>query len=61
MMRFWKISSLLPTYTGQEGDTAHSIARLFVIDESLLRRVNRIPPGGDLNPGTRIRIPPQTP
>ena len=48
-------------YTVQEGDTAHGIAHLFVIDESLLRRVNQIPPGDDFKPGTRIRIPPQTP
>lgn len=48
-------------YTVQEGDTAYSIARLFVVDEALLRRVNRIPPGVDFTPGARIRIPPQTP
>jgi hypothetical protein len=48
-------------YTVQEDDTAHSIARLFVVDEALLRRVNRIPPGDDFAPGAHIRIPPQTP
>ena len=48
-------------YTVQEGDTANGVARLFVVDESLLRRINRIPPGDDLEPGILIRIPPQTP
>ena len=48
-------------YTVQAGDTAYGIARLFVVDETLLRRVNRVPPGGDFEPGTLIRIPPQTP
>ena len=44
-------------YTVQEGDTVAGIARLFVISEDGLRRANRIPEGGEFNPGDNIWIP----
>ena len=45
-------------YTVQEGDTADSIARLFVVRLDDVLSVNRIPLGGDVEPGQRIWIPP---
>lgn len=46
------------TYTVQESDTADSIARLFVVRLDDILNVNRIPLGGDVEPGQRIWIPP---
>ncbi|NLG34085.1 MAG: LysM peptidoglycan-binding domain-containing protein [Lentisphaerae bacterium] len=47
-------------YTVQEGDTVEGIARLFVVRQDDIRRVNAIPVGTDVNPGQRIKIPPST-
>ena len=44
-------------YVVQEGDTAAGIARLFVVSEDELRRVNQISDGGDFAHGVRIWIP----
>ena len=44
-------------YTVQDDDTVYSIARLFVISEEDLRWANRIPDGGEFNPGDSIWIP----
>ena len=46
-------------YTVQEGDTVASIARLFVVSEDELRRVNHVPDGDELAPGRMIWIPAQ--
>jgi hypothetical protein len=46
------------TYTVQEGDTAEGIARLFVVPLDDFLSVNRIPLGGDVEPGQRMWIPP---
>ena len=45
-------------YTIQEGDTAESIARLFVVDLDDLLDLNHIRPSGDFEPGQKILIPP---
>ncbi len=45
-------------YTVQEGDTIEGIARLFVVRQDDIRRVNNIPAGTDVTPNQRIRIPP---
>ena len=45
-------------YTVQNGDTVEGIARLFVVSEDDLRRVNRLRFGEEFAPGDRILIPP---
>ena len=45
-------------YTVQVGDTIESIARLFVVRQDDIRRVNNIPVGQDVKPAQRIQIPP---
>ena len=45
-------------YTVQEGDTVEGIARLFVVRQDDIRRVNSLPLGEDVTPGQRIKIPP---
>ena len=45
-------------YTVQDGDTVESIARLFVVRQEEIRRVNNLVPGQDVTPQQRIRIPP---
>ncbi len=45
-------------YTIQDGDTAESIARLFVVRLEDLLAVNHVPPSGDFESGQRIQIPP---
>ena len=44
-------------YTVQDDDTVAKIARLFVISEEDLRWANRIPDGGEVDPGDSIWIP----
>ena len=44
-------------YTVQDDDTVFSIARLFVVSEEDLRWANRIPEGGDVVAGDKIRVP----
>lgn len=44
-------------YTTQDGDTAESIARLFVVRKEDILAVNNIPFGEDLKPGQKIKIP----
>jgi LysM repeat protein len=48
-------------YTVQEGDSADSIARLFVVRKDDILSLNSIPPGGDVQPGQKIKIPPSNP
>ena len=48
-------------YTVQEGDSADSIARLFVVRKDDIRSLNSIPPCGDVQPGQKIKIPPSNP
>ncbi|HPC57821.1 MAG TPA: LysM peptidoglycan-binding domain-containing protein, partial [Kiritimatiellia bacterium] len=45
-------------YTVQDGDTVDSIARLFVVRQDEIRRVNNLAPGQEVSPAQRIRIPP---
>lgn len=45
-------------YTVQDGDTVETIARLFVVRQEEIRRVNNLAPGQDVTPQQRIRIPP---
>ena len=45
-------------YRVQEGDTLESVARLFVVLEDELRRVNNLREGEALTPGNSIKIPP---
>lgn len=45
-------------YTVQEGDTVEGIARLFVVRQDDIRRVNNIPAGQDVKLNQRILIPP---
>ncbi len=47
-------------YTVQEGDTAESIARLFVVRKDDILRVNSVPAGSDVKPGQKIKIPPSS-
>lgn len=47
-------------YTVQEGDTAEGIARLFVVRQDDILRVNNIPAGSDVKPGQKIKIPPSS-
>ena len=44
-------------YTVQNDDTVFSIARLFVVSEEDLRWANRMPEGGEVIAGDRIRVP----
>ena len=46
-------------YVVQGGDTAAGIARLFLVTEDELRRVNQIPRGSEFNHGDKIWIPAQ--
>lgn len=48
-------------YTVQDGDTAESIARLFVVRKDDILRINSIGPGADVQPGQKIKIPPSSP
>ncbi len=48
-------------YPVQEGDSADSIARLFVVRKDDILSLNSIPPGGDVQPGQKIKIPPSNP
>ena len=45
-------------YTVQDGDTVESIARLFVVRQDEIRRVNNLSSGQDVSANQRIRIPP---
>lgn len=45
-------------YTVQDGDTLEGIARLFVVRQDDIRRVNSIPAGTDVRPNQKIKIPP---
>ena len=47
-------------YTVQEGDTAESIARLFVVRKDDILRVNSIPAGSDVKAGQKVKIPPSS-
>ena len=44
-------------YTVQDDDTVFSIARLFVVSEGDLRWANRMPEGGEVVAGDKIRVP----
>lgn len=48
-------------YTVQEGDTLEGIARLFVVRQDDIRRVNSIPVGEDVRANQKIKIPPASP
>ena len=45
-------------YTVQDGDTLEGVARLFVVRQEDIRRVNGIAEGSDVRPGQTIKIPP---
>ena len=45
-------------YTVQDGDTLEGIARLFVVRQDDIRRVNNLPAGTDVKPNQVIKIPP---
>lgn len=46
------------SYTVQDGDSVESIARLFVVRQEEIRRVNNLAAGQEVMPQQRIRIPP---
>ena len=45
-------------YTVQSGDTVESIARLFVVSASDIRKLNGLGNDGEVAPGKVIKIPP---
>jgi len=47
-------------YTVQAGDTAESIARLFVVSKDEILRINNIPAGAEVQAGQKIKIPPSS-
>ena len=51
-----QLESML-NYTVQECDTVFSIARLFVVPEEEIRWANRMPEGGEVVAGDKIRVP----
>lgn len=48
-------------YTVQAGDTAESIARLFVVSKDEILRINNVPAGSEVSAGQKIKIPPSSP